>query len=236
MQLTVTSKNYWGMWHPNIINSLITACCLAFYFFEKKKLYICSLILLAVVAMETISRTYLFIPLLTLPLLFPQSFIQKHSKIIKFSYQTLALIALLLSFLLILPNFIQSILSSKTYYTIDHLLSYRLSIFNSAINQLSVTEYFFGSLGTRKEVDSFFINLMVNHGLIIYMAFFFFITYGILKKRQNIKRISCIAIFLLLGNFEDISGSSSITFILFVICLMETFKPRKTPSLNTEAT
>ena len=219
MQFTVTSKNYWGMWHPNIISSLITSCSLIFYFFEKKKLYICSLMLLLVVATETLSRTYLVIPLLTLPLLLSRSTTQRYLSLIKASYLTLALTSLFISLVLISPNFLSSITPHQIYYIIDSLLSYRLSIFNNAINELSVIEYFFGSFGNYKEVDSFFINLIVNHGIFIFMIFFLLVTYGLLKKQQSLKTVSCIAVFLLVGNFEDISGSSSLPYLIFCISI-----------------
>ena len=120
----------------------------------------------------------------------------------------------------VFPDLTFYILGDKLFYSLDVILSYRLSIAQRVLGELSFFELLSGFHEKNVEVDSFYINFVLSFGVFIYVLLVFFLVYtGLLAFiRRNSKEIFFLSIFLLLSNFEKMSGINSFRITSYNVC------------------
>ena len=228
--LAIEHKEDWGFWHPNIISSLLAGCMVASFYIGNRKFFALSIIAYLVVLTGTVSRTFLFIPIILIIFFAIESRGYLSSKLSLLFALSLGLVSSFLSFLFVFPALLKSFLSERFYQTIDGVVSHRLDISYRLIQGVDFFEYFSGLHQIKLEVDSLFVNFALSQGGIVYVLFLMFLIYSMFLafKKKMTKELLVISLFMLISNFEDVTGISSLFFVVFCICLFYIFNKKST--------
>jgi len=224
--LIVANKYDWGFWHPNVVSFFAVGCIICSFYYSSYKTYILSLIVYAFILTATVSRTFILVPVLTLFFLFFEVLSISKKRYFLFIIILFYLLSVFLSLFFVFPDLTFYILGDKLFYSLDVILSYRLSIAQRVLGELSFFELLSGFHEKNVEVDSFYINFVLSFGVFIYVLLVFFLVYtGLLAFiRRNSKEIFFLSIFLLLSNFEKMSGINSLFYITACVSLFRIYK------------
>ncbi|AZE62674.1 MULTISPECIES: hypothetical protein [Pseudomonas fluorescens group] len=226
----VEKKEYWGFWQPNIISMLVSGCLIAAFYLGRSRLYWVAMLVYLMVLTGTVSRTFLVVPVLTLLFIWiDQAGLSKRPAVLG-GLLLGALSACFMSVLFVFPNALRSIVGQAVYHNLDNILSYRLVIAERIMHPLTPFELLTGWHDKKAEVDSFFINFALSQGVLIYLVLVGYLGYVSVQafKQKKSRELMVLLLFLVVANFEKISGISSLFYLCSCCCLFCVMSRRST--------
>lgn len=221
-QIVVSYKYDWGFWQFNTISNIVTGCIVASYYVGRIKLLSFFLLLYVFILTETVSRTFVVIPVIILWSIIISTSNVRSRFLIYLPYLLICILSLVMSACFVFPGLFEKVIGSVNYNLIDVILSYRLSL--SALNQenLGGWGYILGKIGDKKLLDSFYINLFTSNGMIVLFPYYLLLITTLFKAVINRmhKEIVVISCFLLISNFESSTNASSLFFLCFLYSVL----------------
>ncbi len=225
------SKESLGFWQPNVVSLLVISCMIAGFYLDDKKLMFTTILVYLFIIQETVSRTYIPIPIVIIIYYFAKYLSLHRSVLFTLPVLLLGITSILTAWLVAVPQALSSLLGPAAITTLDQLFSYRISIARRVIEPLSGIELISGIHDKKIQIDSLFVNYVISQGLILLFAASLFITYIMfdLFKRRKPKELIIISLYLLISNFESTASVSSLVFVIFIACCSEAriFSPKK---------
>lgn len=217
------SKESLGFWQPNVVSLLVISCMIAGFYLDNKRIIFTTTIVYLFIVQETVSRTYIPIPIVIFIYYFAKHLSLHRSVLFTLPVLLLGIISILTAWLATVPQALSSLLGPAAITALDQLFSYRISIARRVIEPLSGIELMSGIHDKKIQIDSLFANYIISQGLILFFAVSLFITYIMLDlfKRRKSKELVIIALYLLISNFESTASVSSLAFVIFIACCSE---------------
>ena len=214
------SKESLGFWQPNIVSLLVISCMIAGFYLDDKKLIIISILVYLFIIQETVSRTYIPIPMAIVTYYVAKRISLHRSVFFTLPALILGIESMFVAWLVTVPQALSSLLGSATITALDQLFSFRISIARRVIEPLSGLELATGIHDKKIQIDSLFVNYIISQGLISFLAISLFISYIMIDlfKRRKSKELLIISLYLLVSNFESTASASSLIFVILIAC------------------
>lgn len=214
------SKESLGFWQPNIVSLLVISCMIAGFYLDDKKLIIISILVYLFIIQETVSRTYIPIPMAIVTYYVAKRISLHRSVFFTLPALILGIVSMFVAWLVTVPQALSSLLGSATITALDQLFSFRISIARRVIEPLSGLELATGIHDKKIQIDSLFVNYIISQGLISFLAISLFISYIMIDlfKRRKSKELLIISLYLLVSNFESTASASSLIFVILIAC------------------
>lgn len=214
------SKESLGFWQPNIVSLLVISCMIAGFYLDDKKLIIISILVYLFIIQETVSRTYIPIPMAIVTYYVAKRISLHRSVFFTLPALILGIVSMFVAWLVTVPQALSSLLGSATITALDQLFSFRISIARRVIEPLSGLQLATGIHDKKIQIDSLFVNYIISQGLISFLAISLFISYIMIDlfKRRKSKELLIISLYLLVSNFESTASASSLIFVILIAC------------------
>lgn len=224
----VEKKEFWGFWQPNIISALVSGCLITAFYLGRNRLYWLAMLVYLVVLSGTVSRTFLIVPLLTLLFIAMDRKGLCRSALVLSGLLVGALASCVMSLLFVFPGALRSLVGDGLFRNLDNILSYRLGISERLMREFTPFELLTGWHDRKTEVDSLFINLVLSQGVLIYLALISFLGLVCIWafKQKMARELTVLLLFVLVANFEKISGISSLFYLCGGCCVFAVLSAR----------
>ncbi len=217
------SKESLGFWQPNVVSLLIISCMISGFYLDDKKLIFTTVLVYLFIIQETVSRTYIPIPIVIFIYYSAKFFSLHRTAFFTLPILLLGITSMLIAWLVTVPQALSSFLGPAAITALDQLFSYRISIARRVIEPLSGIELMSGIHDKKIQIDSLFVNYIISQGLVLFFAVSLFVSYIMfdLFKRRKSKELLIISLYLLISNFESTASVSSLVFVIFIACCSE---------------
>lgn len=218
---TVEKKESFGFWQPNVATLFVVSSAISGLYLDNKKIVITSIIIYLYILQETVSRTYL-----PIPIIIATFYLFKYIKINRKTLFLLPLTLLCHTFLVIpwiisIPDLLSSILSPNTLLSLDNILSHRIFIALNTIKSINIYDLLTGTNPEKTQIDSLYINYIISQGLVSFSIASIAVSTLLLKllKTRNSKNLVICFSYLLISNFESAASASSLIFYVFILSI-----------------
>ncbi len=209
--LLVEKKESFGFWHPNVSGSIVAGCLAAAYYFRLRIEYLFSMLMVLYLALSGASRTYIIVSFLIIicELGGRSSFVRRYVSIFAWIG---VIMSVFVALMFMLPDASRILLGDRTYYYLDMILSYRLSIAHQSV-----------MLGVEDDglIDSFYLNVLNNYGFVVVFASLLSLMVVSYRALRLGMREELVLLFMvsLCANFENTLEPRGILGLVFFVSI-----------------